>query len=232
MGGVLDELDRLSRKSAENLVAVGLAAEDADTSSLLRRQIARRCIYGVDLNPTSVELARLALWIHTFVKGLPLTSLNHGLVVGNSLTGIGTLGEVIGVLDPGAASGTQSFVSNALESALSTAQVALLRFAEIGEADKAEVELAHDAHKEAERATASAKVLCDLAVAVRLGDARLPDAFGEQELVAAAEGSGATQGSGGTRSTPLPDQVPGSVPAKPPRIRLHPRQSAMGKGED
>ena len=167
-------------------------ADDADTSALLRRQIARRCIYGVDLNPTSVELARLALWIHTFVKGLPLTSLNHGLIMGNSLTGIGTLDEVIGVLDPEAESGTQSFVSGALRSTLATAREALARFAEIGEADKAEVKLARDAQKEAKQATVSAKVLCDLAVAVRLGEAELPQAFGESEYLSIAEQSGST----------------------------------------
>ena len=235
--GVLDELDRLGHKSAENLAAVGLTADDVDTSALLRRQIARRCIYGVDLNPTSVELARLALWIHTFVKGLPLTSLNHGLVVGNSLTGIGTLDEVIDVLDPGAVSGTQTFVSGALEAALRTAQTALVRFAEIGEADKAEVKIARDAQKEAERATASAKILCDFAVAVRLGDATLPPyAYEEDQFLVAAEASGATQIADGLgalhfpvvfpevflRSTPGFDCIVGNPPYD--KVRHEPKQ--------
>jgi len=47
---------------------------------LLRRLIARRCIYGVDLNALSVQLARLSIWIHTFVPGLPLSLLDHNLV--------------------------------------------------------------------------------------------------------------------------------------------------------
>jgi hypothetical protein len=209
IAGVLDELDRLGRKAAENLAAVGLAAEEADTSSLLRRQIARRCIYGVDLNPTSVELARLALWIHTFVKGLPLTSLNHGLVVGNSLTGIGTLDEVVEVLDPGVTGGTQSFVTSALESALGTAREALVRFAAIGEADKAEIKQARAAKREAEEAATSAKVLCDFAVAVRLGHATLPPyAFGEQDFVAAADVSGATRVVEGLGSLHFPVAFP------------------------
>ena len=65
-----------------------------DDGVLLRRQIARRCIYGLDINEIAVELARLAVWIHTFVPGLPLSFLNHGLVWGNSLTGVGTLSEI------------------------------------------------------------------------------------------------------------------------------------------
>jgi hypothetical protein len=69
-----------------------------DDGVLLRRQIARRCIYGVDINEIAVELARLAIWIHTFVPGLPLSFLNHGLIRGNSLTGVGTISEIVQAL--------------------------------------------------------------------------------------------------------------------------------------
>jgi hypothetical protein len=193
VSAVIAELDRLGQKSADNLAEVGLVADEADTSSLLRRQIARRCIYGVDLNPTSVELARLALWIHTFVSGLPLTSLNHGLVAGNSLTGIGTLDEVVAILDPGSPGGSLSFVSSALDEALGSARDSLARFAEIGEADKAEVKLAREAQREAEEATNSARLLCDLAVAVRLGEATIPPyAFTADAFLEAAESEGAS----------------------------------------
>src|SRR5690606_8232061 len=64
---------------------------EIEDTQLLRRLIARRCIYGVDLNGTSVQLARLGLWIHTFVPGLPLSLLDHNLREGNALVGIGTL---------------------------------------------------------------------------------------------------------------------------------------------
>lgn len=73
------------------------AIEDA---ALLRRLVARRCVYGVDLNPISVELARVSMWIHTFVAGLPLSFLNHNLAVGNSLTGIATIDEAVEALQP------------------------------------------------------------------------------------------------------------------------------------
>jgi hypothetical protein len=51
LSGVLDELDRLSQRATEALEAAGVIAEGVDTNALLRRQIARRCVYGVDLNP-------------------------------------------------------------------------------------------------------------------------------------------------------------------------------------
>ena len=82
-----------------------MAKSEVDAVGLLRRQVARRCIYGLDINPMAVELARLALWIHTFVPGLPMSNLDHGLVNANSLTGIGTIDEALDALQPGAASG-------------------------------------------------------------------------------------------------------------------------------
>jgi type II restriction/modification system DNA methylase subunit YeeA len=88
------ELDRLRSAAYEALGELADGVE-IETTSLLRRQVGRRCIYGVDRNETAVELARLAIWIHTFVPGLPLSFLNHNLVVGDSLTGIGTIDEAL-----------------------------------------------------------------------------------------------------------------------------------------
>ena len=53
----------------------------------LRRQVAERCLYGVDLNPTAVQLARLSMWLTTLAADRPLTYLDHHLAAGNSLLG-------------------------------------------------------------------------------------------------------------------------------------------------
>ncbi|MGH9386055.1 MAG: Eco57I restriction-modification methylase domain-containing protein, partial [Vicinamibacterales bacterium] len=53
----------------------------------LRRTVAERCLYGVDRNPTAVQLARLSLWLTTLAKDRPLTFLDHHLAVGDSLLG-------------------------------------------------------------------------------------------------------------------------------------------------
>ena len=81
---------REAAKEALGPLAVSMTLED---TQLLRRQIARRCIYGVDLNEMAVNLARLSIWIHTFVPGLPLSFLDHNLVQGNALIGMGTVDE-------------------------------------------------------------------------------------------------------------------------------------------
>ena len=91
--GVRRELENLRTVALGELRDLGESTTIED-GQLLRRMIARHCIYGVDLNGLAVQLARLAVWIHTFVPGLPLSFLDHNLVHGDALVGIGTLDEV------------------------------------------------------------------------------------------------------------------------------------------
>ncbi|WP_142857853.1 Eco57I restriction-modification methylase domain-containing protein [Salinigranum halophilum] len=53
----------------------------------LRRQIAKECIYGVDVNGMAVELAKLSMWLETLAADKPLAFLDHHLKAGNSLVG-------------------------------------------------------------------------------------------------------------------------------------------------
>jgi hypothetical protein len=64
-----------------------------DDRHIVRRMILKRVIYGVDKNPMAVELAKVALWLHTFTVGAPLSFLDHHLRCGNSL-----FGEWVGVV--------------------------------------------------------------------------------------------------------------------------------------
>jgi hypothetical protein len=52
-----------------------------------KRRVAQSCVYGVDLNPLAVELAKLSLWLSTVAKDRPLSFLDHHLRAGNSLVG-------------------------------------------------------------------------------------------------------------------------------------------------
>ncbi len=56
--------------------------------NLLKRHVLKRCIYGVDLNPMAVELAKVSLWLHCFTLGAPLSFLDHHVRCGNSLIGV------------------------------------------------------------------------------------------------------------------------------------------------
>lgn len=181
---VVAELDRLRAAALDALGPLGEGAEIEHTS-LLRRQVARRCVYGVDLNAIAVELARLAIWIHTFVPGLPLSFLDHSLVRGNSLTGIGTLDEAVESLDPGAhESGTISYLSAEIEEVLERASGALRRLARATDASAGEIAEARAAQAEANDAVQPIRALFDLVVAARLGRAQMPTAFDEEAVLA------------------------------------------------
>jgi Eco57I restriction-modification methylase len=57
------------------------------TKARLRRYVVERCLYGVDLSPLAVELARMSLWIETMDSNMPFTFLDHKIRVGNALIG-------------------------------------------------------------------------------------------------------------------------------------------------
>ena len=160
--GVRNELAEL-RGAARNALRRddAMGASLIEDGQLLRRLIARRCVYGVDLNDISVQLARLAIWIHTFVPGLPLSFLDHNLVHGNSLVGIGTIDDIKAKLE---AANTPLFRCDA-ESLLGKAAKPLLRLANLNDATVAEVHQARQAQQEAEEAVAATKALCDLITA-------------------------------------------------------------------
>jgi hypothetical protein len=179
--GVVAELERLRAAAYEALGDHGQGV-DIEHASLLRRQVARRCVYGVDLSSIAVELARLSLWIHTFVPGLPLSFLNHNLIEGNSLTGIGDIQEAVGILDPGAADGTVSILREQIEDALGEAKDALKRLARTSDAGAAEIAEARKAHADAEKAIEPVHDLFNLLIGVRLGEVRRFETFEPQKV--------------------------------------------------
>ena len=62
-------------------------SQDETEIAYWRRRVVESCIYGVDLNPLAVELAKLSLWLTTISSDQPLNFLDHHLRCGNSLIG-------------------------------------------------------------------------------------------------------------------------------------------------
>lgn len=60
-----------------------------------RRLVAEKCLYGVDINPLAVELAKLSLWLVTISKGRPFGFLDHNLKSGDSLLGISDVEQLV-----------------------------------------------------------------------------------------------------------------------------------------
>ena len=78
--------DILHRAAVSNWVIDEAQLTD---QAIIRRMVLKRCIYGVDKNRLTVELAKVSLWLHSFTVGAPLSFLDHHLRVGDSLIGVG-----------------------------------------------------------------------------------------------------------------------------------------------
>ena len=132
-----------------------------EDSQLLRRIIARKCIYGVDLNPITVQLARLSIWIHTFVPGLPLSLLDHNLINGNALVGIDSLEEVRKKFDT--SMGTLFQVDT--EKLIGEAADPLKKLAKLSDATLKDIKEGRLLLKEALEKIKETEALCDLIIA-------------------------------------------------------------------
>ncbi|WP_328440590.1 hypothetical protein OHA71_32895 [Streptomyces sp. NBC_00444] len=74
-----------------------VTAADAEADPLVvraRREIIEHCLYGVDINPLAVEMAKLSLWLVSMDQERPFTFLDDRLVAGDSLLGIANLEQL------------------------------------------------------------------------------------------------------------------------------------------
>jgi hypothetical protein len=135
--------------------------EQLDDRHLIRRIILKRVVYGVDMNPMAVELAKVSLWLHTFTVGAPLSFLDHHLRCGNSLFGE-RVRQVIREL-----SKQFTLLINPLVKQAQNAEAGLRRIAEIADADLAEVKESKETFEEAEQETAALRALLDVRQGLR-----------------------------------------------------------------
>ncbi|HII01974.1 TPA: N-6 DNA methylase, partial [Methanosarcinaceae archaeon] len=77
--------NKLGRELAKIRSGEELPAQDVEQEA--RRDVLLHCIYGVDINPMAVELAKVSLWINAAVRDKPLNFLDHHIKCGNSLIG-------------------------------------------------------------------------------------------------------------------------------------------------
>ena len=115
----------------------------------------KRCIYGVDKNPLTVELAKVSLWLHSFTVGAPLSFLDHHLRCGDSLIGLRVaeatreLNRLGGLFASSAIAGAESATSG------------MQRIEEMSDADVSEVRESASLFGEVEETTADLRGLLD-----------------------------------------------------------------------
>jgi len=109
-----------------------LLPRDAEARIVIaRRLIAERCLYGVDLNPLAVELAKLSIWLVTLAKGRPFGFLDHNLRCGNSLLGIFRLDQLTELTMTPGGKGQQRLFGRNIEQAVQEAMALRLKLRKI-----------------------------------------------------------------------------------------------------
>jgi hypothetical protein len=121
-------------------------------------------VFGVDVSPMGAEIAKLSLWLSSFVPGLSLAYLDRNVVVGNSLVGVARPEALLPESGKGA-----SILTSALHDAVAEAAKAVQRVAEGDDRTPDEVEESEAADAEAIAATANLARLFDLWTAEPFG---------------------------------------------------------------
>jgi hypothetical protein len=152
---LLDRFETTRRHILRNAEQHGwsIRPEQLDDRHLVRRMVLKRAVYGVDKNPMAVELAKVALWLHTFTVGAPLSFLDHHLRCGDSL-----FGEWLE--DIGRDLGSALFLGNAL-AAVDTASRVFEEIAQRDDADIADVEGSKALFTEGQKQLEPLYRLCD-----------------------------------------------------------------------
>ena len=133
-----ERVDAIRNTIMANATARGWTVDRAqlDDRHIVRRMVLKRCIYGVDKNPMAVELAKVALWLHTFTVGAPLSFLDHHLRCSDSLFGAWARSGIDKATEYGSPLLLHGSVTQAERSARSMQTIEQLTDAEIAEAHR------------------------------------------------------------------------------------------------
>lgn len=133
-----ERIDVIRRTIFKNAETRGwtIDEEQLDDRHIIRRMVLKRCVYGVDKNPMAVELAKVALWLHTFTVGAPLSFLDHHLRCGDSLFGSWVRGGIDKAKEQGSPLLLHGPVTRATSAAVSMQVIEGLTDAEIAEAHR------------------------------------------------------------------------------------------------
>ncbi|QEI40054.1 hypothetical protein BMF77_00612 [Dolichospermum sp. UHCC 0315A] len=165
---VLEMLKQTREGILANLQQQGITIDvnKLEDTQLLQRVVMKRCIYGVDLNPMAVELAKVSLWLHSFTIGAPLSFLDHHLRCGNSL--IGTTAREAEANMVKEESGQLNFLTGPFVGLLRAAEI-MRGVSTLSDATFAEVETSERLFKEFDQAAKPYKRLLDIYVSKYFG---------------------------------------------------------------
>ncbi|WP_376767547.1 Eco57I restriction-modification methylase domain-containing protein [Streptomonospora salina] len=191
--------------AAQGGVGAGASASTDDDPLVIeaRRHVIEHCLYGVDINPMAVEMAKLSLWLVSMDPRRPFTFLDDRLAAGDSLLGITSIEQLEYMhMDP--KKGRELHEEGALVDFTAgvrelVSEVAETRreLAEIDGTSLEGLQRKREALREAEEKTGQAKLLADLTVGAALANAGHGErALARGSLEAAELGQRAVEGDG------------------------------------
>jgi hypothetical protein len=141
--------------------------DPAERIAIARRYVADRCLYGVDINPMAVEMAKLSLWLITLQKDRPFTFLDHAFKCGDSLLGVSSVKQIETFsLRPGERQFT--FATSNLFRYVDDASTKRRALEDLPSNNHTQIEIKSRLHAEAESATAKVKAVADCLIAFEL----------------------------------------------------------------
>lgn len=149
-----------------------LSQAPEDRAMLAMRLIAERCLYGVDVNPLAVELAKLSLWLTTMSKGRPFGFLDHNLRSGDSLLGIHDIGQLTELSMAPKRSKQLRLFGRSIQAAVETATGLRMRLRSIPIRDIGDVEAMAALDKESRGALMLPQLVADAFVGIILAEPR------------------------------------------------------------
>lgn len=170
----------IAEKSGRVISIAGEVLDTADDAELLprdrservliaRRLVASRCLYGVDINPMAVEMAKLSLWLITFQRDRPFTFLDHALKCGDSLLGVSKLEHIeLFSLRPG-----HHTIYPAIKEIMGAVQEVIEKrraLELLPSNDHTQIETKNRLHLETKGATAKVQAVADCLIALELWD--------------------------------------------------------------
>jgi hypothetical protein len=150
-----DPRERLIPQDAEERIAIA------------RRFVADRCLYGVDINPWAVEMAKLSIWLITMQRDRPFNFLNHAFKCGDSLLGVSDFKQIENFSLRESAQQTTFATANLfryVKDAIEKRQ----KLEGMPSNDYTQIELKNKLHAAAEDATTKLKSLADCLIAFEL----------------------------------------------------------------
>ncbi|AIP19336.1 Eco57I restriction-modification methylase domain-containing protein [Burkholderia pseudomallei] len=138
--------------------------------ALARRLVAERCLYGVDVNPMAVEMAKLSLWLVTLHKNRPFTFLDHAIKCGDSLLGLHSHEQIenFHILPSRASERLHDYIKRECVRLLDVARKKREQLEHFTVLDTHDAEVKQQLHFEAESSLDGVRILADLVVGAAL----------------------------------------------------------------